>query len=317
MARRAHVFPVELRRGRAYLWSRICRDTHVARDPYQVLGVAKTASADDIKKAYRKLVKQLHPDLHPGDKRAAERFKEVAAAYDIVGDPTKRAKFEKGEIDASGQERPDQPFYREYADQRGARHYQSTGGFADFSDLFTDLFGASGGAARGQNVHYRLEVDFLMAANGGQQRITLPDGKQLGVTIPAGVTDGQTLRLKGLGHPGRGDAPAGDAMIEIHVRPSVTFERKGDDIVSELAVAIDEAVLGAKVEVPTISGRVMVTVPKGASSGQTLRLKGKGIKGKGDHLIRLKIVMPKTVDDELAAFMNGWRERHAYDPRME
>jgi DnaJ-class molecular chaperone len=320
-ARFAYVVPVELRWGRAYLWSRICRDTHVARDPYQVLGVAKTASADDIKKAYRKLVKQLHPDLHPGDKRAAERFKEVAGAYDIVGDPVKRAKFDKGEIDAAGQERPEQRFYREHANQGGARHYQSTGGFADlgdFSDLFTDLFGAGGGGpARGRNIHYRLEVDFLTAANGGQQRITLPDGKQLGVTIPAGVADGQTLRLKGLGHPGRGDAPAGDAMIEIHVRPSAAFERKGDDIVGELAVTIDEAVLGAKVEVPTISGRVMVTVPKGASSGQTLRLKGKGIKGTGDHLIRLKIVMPKAIDDELAAFMSGWRERHAYNPRTE
>lgn len=289
----------------------------MARDPYEVLGVAKTASADDIKKAYRKLVKQLHPDLHPGDKRAADRFKDVAAAYDIVGDPAKREKFDKGEIDAAGQERPEQRFYREYADQGGARHYQSTGGFGDFSDLFTDLFGAGGEPARGRNVHYRLEVDFLIAANGGQQRITLPDGKQLGVTIPAGVADGQTLRLKGLGNSGRGDAPAGDALIEIHVRPSATFERKGDDIVSELAVALDEAVLGAKVEVPTISGRVMVTVPKGASSGQTLRLKGKGIKGTGDHLIRLKIVMPKAVDDELAAFMSGWRERHAYNPRTE
>lgn len=299
----------------------------MARDPYEVLGVAKTASADDIKKAYRKLVKQLHPDLHPGDKKAADRFKEVSAAYDIVGDADKRSKFDKGEIDAAGAERPEQRFYREYADRGGARHYDSAQGFADFgdvSDLFSDLFGASGRAGapmRGRNVHYSLEVDFLTAATGGQQRITLPDGKQLGVTIPEGVADGQTIRLKGLGHPGRGDAPAGDALIEVHVRPHPSFERKGDDIVSELPITIDEAILGTKVEVQTVSGRLNVTIPKGASSGQTLRLKGKGVKGKngayGDHLVRLKIVLPKTIDEDLEKFIQGWRENHAYNPRSE
>ncbi len=298
----------------------------MAKDPYTVLGVAKTATADEIKSAYRKLVKKLHPDLHPGDKKAADRFKEVASAYGIVGDADKRAKFDKGEIDEQGHDRPQQPYYRDYADQGSARHYQSAGGFADFedvSDLFADFFarGAAGhGAqARGANVHYRLEVDFLTAATGGQQRITLPDGKQLGVTIPEGVTDGQMLRLKGRGHPGPANAPAGDALIEIHVRPHPLFERKGDDIASELAITLDEAVLGGKVEAPTISGRVMVAIPKGASSGQTLRLKGKGIKGKGgtagDQLIRLKIVLPKPIDDELASFMQTWREKHAYDPR--
>lgn len=296
----------------------------MARDPYDVLGVAKTASADDIKKAYRKLVKQLHPDLHPGDQKAADRFKDVASAYDIVGDPEKRAKFDKGEIDAAGQERPQQRYYREYADEGGAQQYHSSGGFADFgdySDLFSDFF-AGGGAnrdARGRNVHYQLEVDFLTAATGGQQRITLPEGKQLGVTIPEGIVDGQTIRLKGLGQPGRGAAPAGDALIEIHVRPHPAFERKGDDVHSELAIGIDEAVLGAKVETQTIAGRLIVSIPKGASSGQTLRLKGKGIKGKGgihgDHLIRLKIVMPRAIDSELETFMHGWREKNAYDPR--
>ena len=296
----------------------------MARDPYDVLGVAKAASADDIKKAYRKLVKQLHPDLHPGDKKSADRFKDVASAYDIVGDAEKRAKFDKGEIDAEGQARPEQKFYREYADRGGAQHYQSGAGFEDLGDLFSDLFGqASAGGAnmRGRNVHYRLDVDFLTAAAGGQQRITLPDGKQLGVTIPEGVADGQTLRLKGLGHPGRGNGAAGDAMIEIHVKPHPGFERKGDDLATDLAITIDEAVLGAKVEAPTLSGRVMVTVPKAASSGQTLRLKGKGFRGKrgvvGDQLIRLRIVMPKAIDEELETFMKGWRERHAYNPRAE
>ncbi len=299
----------------------------MAKDPYEVLGVAKTASADEIKKAFRKLVKQLHPDLHPGEKKLGDRFKDVASAYDIVGDEAKRAKFDKGEIDAAGQERPEQRFYREYANSGGARHYQSNAGFEDLgdvSDLFSDLFGRSSAAGAnmpGRNVHYRLDVDFITAALGGQQRITLPDGKQLGVTIPEGVADGQTLRLKGLGHPGRGQGPAGDALIEIHVRPHAVFERKGDDVVSELAVTIDEAVLGGKVEALAISGRVMVTIPKGSSSGQTLRLKGKGLKGKrgafGDQLIRLKIVLPKAIDEELETFMKAWRESHAYNPRAE
>jgi DnaJ-class molecular chaperone len=301
----------------------------LAKDPYEVLGVAKTASEDEIKKAYRKLVKQFHPDLHPGDTKAADRFKELSAAYDIVGDAEKRAKFDKGEIDATGAERPEQRFYREYANKGGAQQYHSSQGFADFdfSELFSDFFGPGGagrpgaGPQRGRNVHYQLEVDFLTAVTGGQQRITLPDGKQLGVNIPEGVNDGQTIRLKGLGQPGRGDAPPGDALVEVHVRPDPRFERRGDDILTELPIALDEAVLGAKVEAQTISGRVNVTIPKGASSGQTLRLKGKGVKNKsgghGDQLIRLKIVSPKTIDEELETFMTSWREKHAYNPRAE
>lgn len=299
----------------------------MARDPYEVLGVAKTAPADDIKKAYRKLVKQLHPDLHPGDKTLADRFKEVASAYDLLGDEIKRAKFDNGEIDAAGHDRPQQRFYREYADQGGAQHYQSNAGFEDLgdvSDLFSDLFGrasATQANSPGRNVNYKLEIDFLTAALGGKQLITLPDGKQLGVTIPEGVADGQTLRLKGLGLPGRGSGPAGDALVEIEVRAHPVFERKGDDVVSELPVSIDEAVLGGKIEAPTISGNVMVTIPKGTSSGQILRLKGKGLRGKhglvGDQLIRIKIALPKVIDDELEAFFLGWRDRHAYNPRVE
>ena len=299
----------------------------MAKDPYTVLGVSKTASAEELKKAYRKLVKQLHPDLHPGDKIGAERFKEVSAAYDIVGDEEKRKKFDKGEIDAEGQpQQPGQQYYSDFANRGGARQYHSQAGFEDLgdvSDLFSDLFGAAGrgGPTRGRNVHYQLEIDFLTAANGGQTRITLPDGKPLNVAVPEGVTEGQTLRLKGLGQPGRNNAPAGDALIEIHIRPHPVFERKGDDVVSELLLTIDEAILGAKIEVPTVKGRVAVAVPKGASSGQTLRLKGKGFRNKsggyGDQLIKLKIISPKVIDDELEAFMKGWRERHAYNPRPE
>ena len=189
----------------------------MAEDLYSVLGVAKTAKAADITKAYRKLAKKLHPDLNPGDKSAEERFKNITAAYDILRDEEKRGRYDRGEIDASGQETPQQRYYREYAGgQEGAR-YRSTAGYEDigaFSDLFGDLFGERGGmgrgaggrrfSMRGQDAQYRLEVDFLDAVNGTKTRITLPDGGTLDVTIPPGVTDGQVLRLRGKGGPGLG-----------------------------------------------------------------------------------------------------------------
>ena len=304
----------------------------MADDLYEVLGVAKDASQDDIRKAYRRLAKELHPDLNPGNKQAEARFKEVGAAYDILGEPEKRARYDCGEIDASGAERPPQGFYREHADAGDRHAYYSTAGFEDFddvSDIFADLFGrqARTGAGaravrmRGPDVQYRMEVDFLEAVNGAKKRVTMPDGNSLDITIPVGVRDGQVLRLKGKGGPGIGGGPPGDALVEIAVRPHPLFERQGNDIVVELPIGVDEAVLGAKVEVPTISGRVRVNVPKGASSGQTLRLKGKGVKAgagrAGDQLVRLRIVLPHTIDPDLAEFMRRWREGHAYDPRAE
>jgi DnaJ-class molecular chaperone len=297
------------------------------KDLYTVLGVSKTASAEDVKSAYRALVKQLHPDLHPGDQKRGERFREVASAYEILGDEEKRRKYDNGEIDAEGQQAPaGGQYYRDFANRGGARQYQSHAGFEDLgdvSDLFSDLFGQGGRVrnGRGRNVSYKLDVDFLTAANGGQTRINLPDGKPLNVAIPEGVTDGQVLRLKGLGEPGQGTAPAGDALIEVHVKPHPQFVRQGDDVLHELAVSIDEAVLGAKVEVPTIKGRVAVVIPKGASSGQVLRLKGKGLKnragGHGDQLMKLKVVLPKVIDSELETFMKGWQERNAFNPRSD
>ena len=296
------------------------------KDLYTVLGVSKTASAEDVKSAYRTLVKQLHPDLHPGDQKRGERFREVASAYEILGDEEKRRKYDSGEIDAEGQQAPGGQYYRDFANRGGARQYQSHAGFEDLgdvSDLFSDLFGQGGRVrnGRGRNVSYKLEVDFLTAANGGQTRINLPDGKPLNVAIPEGVTDGQVLRLKGLGEPGQGTAPAGDALIEVHVKPHPQFVRQGDDVLHELAVSIDEAVLGAKVEVPTVKGRVAVVIPKGASSGQVLRLKGKGLKnragGHGDQLMKLKVVLPKVIDSELETFMKGWQERNAFNPRSD
>ena len=303
----------------------------MAEDLYSVLGVAKTASAADMTKAYRKLAKKLHPDLNPGDKAAEEKFKKIAAAYGIIGDEEKRKRYDAGEIDASGQETPQQRYYREYAGGAEGARYRSSAGFEDiggFSDLFGDLFGERGGARaggrrfsmRGQDAQYRLEVDFLDAVNGTKTRITLPEGGTLDVTIPPGVTDGQVLRLKGKGGPGLGEGEPGDALIEIGVKPHPVFKREGEDIVVEAPITFDEAVLGGKVEVPTIGGRVSVTVPPGANTGQTLRLKGRGIKSKGrtgDQLVKLSVMMPERVDDDLKGFAETWREAHRYDPRRK
>ena len=306
----------------------------MADDPYSVLGVAKTASGADITKAYRKLAKKLHPDLNPGDKAAEEKFKQITAAYEIVGDEEKRGRYDRGEIDAGGQERPQQRYYREYAGGDEGARYRSTAGYEDigaFSDLFGDLFGERGGARgggaggrrfsmRGQDAQYRLDVDFLDAVNGTKTRITLPDGGTLDVTIPPGVTDGQVLRLKGKGNPGMGEGGAGDALIEITVRPHAVFKREGDDILVEVPITLDEAVLGGKVEVATVTGRVFATVPPGSNTGQTLRLKGRGVKrgaASGDQLVRLSVVMPERVDDDLKAFAEKWRESHRYDPRRK
>jgi len=306
----------------------------MAEDLYSVLGVPKTASAGDITKAYRKLAKKLHPDLNPGDKAAEEKFKKITAAYDILGDAEKRGRYDRGEIDASGQERPQQHYYREYAGGQDGARYRSTAGFEDigaFNDLFGDLFGERGGmreggrggarfSMRGPDAQYRLEVDLLDAVNGTKTRITLPDGGTLDVAIPAGVTDGQVLRLKGKGGPGIGEGEPGDALIEISVRPHPVFKREGDDIIVEVPITFDEAVLGGKVEVPTIGGRVFATVPPGSNTGQTLRLKGRGIKtksGTGDQLVKLSVVLPERIDDDLRGFAETWREAHQYDPRRK
>ncbi len=306
----------------------------MADDPYKVLGVARDASDDEIRKAYRKLAKAYHPDLHPGDSAAEERFKAVAAAFDLLGDADKRARFDRGEIDASGQERAQQQYYRHYADAGAEHPYHTTEGFADFADIgdvFADLFGharqasAAGGRSggvrmRGGDVRYSFEVDFLDAVNGAKRRISLPDGGALDLTIPAGVRDGQVLRLKGKGMPGIGGGPPGDALVEVHVRPHKLFRREGDDIHIELPITPAEAVRGARIEVPTTSGAVTMSVPKGANSGTRLRLKGKGVAAgkagkRGDQYVTLKVVLPEKPDDELAALLERWESEHPFNPR--
>lgn len=286
------------------------------RDPYQVLGVAKTATADEIKKKYRQLAKKLHPDLNPGNADAAAKFKDISAAYDLLSDAQKRARYDRGEIDASGAERPERQYYRAYAESPEGAKYGSQ---FEADDLFSELFGRarSGGRdfkIRGTDVSYTLPVDFIEAAAGAKKRVTMADGTVLDIAIPAGTEDRQTLRLKGQGQPGFGGAEAGDAYIEVHIQPHAFFTRKDSDVHLELPISLGEAVLGGKITVPTIDGDVTMTVPKGSNTGTTLRLKGRGVldrksKQRGDQYVKLKIVLPEGADPELTRFVETWSRR--------
>jgi len=297
------------------------------KDPYETLGVKRSASEKEIKDAFKKLARQFHPDLHPGDKEAEAKFKDISAANDLLKDPEKRRRFDAGEIDASGAERPQQRYYRDFADAPHA----AQDGFASNEELEEFLARAFGGggarsrggfAAAGQDVNYVLPVGLLDVANGATRTITLPDGKTLQVTIPEGAEDRQMLRLKGQGMPGFGGGPAGDAYVEIHVEPHPFFQRKDDNIHVEVPVTLKEAVLGAQIEVPTINGPVVATVPKGSNTGTTLRLRDRGIRNRktgqrGHQFISLKVVLPTTEEPELTSFLETWNPKVQQEPRKE
>lgn len=296
-------------------------------NPYEILGVPKTASADEIRKAYRRLAKKYHPDLNPGKAEAEQRFKEVTAANDLLSDPDKRARFDRGEIDAAGQEQPQRHYYRDFAGGPGAGRYQGADVSADdLEHVFADLFGGRGFGAgqggmrmKGGNLSLSLALDFLDAVKGGKHRVTMPDGRTLDIDLPAGLEDGGTVRLKGQGLPGVSGGPAGDALITVTVRPHPWFRREGDDVRLDLPVTLGEAVLGAKVRVPTIDGPVMLSVPAGANNGTVLRLKGKGILDphtgvRGDQYVTLRIALPDKPDAALEEFVKGWAPE-GYDPR--
>jgi DnaJ-class molecular chaperone len=301
----------------------------MAQTPYEVLGVKPDASADEIRKVYRKLAKQFHPDLNPGKPEAEERFKSISAAYDLLSDPDKRTRYDRGEIDETGAERPPRGYYRGHAEGAEGWRYQPEGEM-DLSDL-EDLFAAYGSAgrrrrgeagggfrARGADRHFTLTVDFVTAATGGKQRLSLAPEEWLDVTIPAGVENGQVLRLRGKGGPGFGGGAAGDALIEVHVAPHPLFRRDGDNVLLELPVSLAEAVLGARVSVPTVTGAVTMTIPKGSDTGTQLRLRGKGIQKRspGDEIVTLKVFVGPSSDPELVAFLEKWTPQRPFDPRQ-
>ena len=305
----------------------------MARDPYQELGVSRSASADEIRKAFRKLAKQHHPDTNPGNKAAEERFKQVSAAFDILGDAEKRKKFDAGEIDADGRETMrgfgggGGPFGQQGGPWGGQGRYSETMEGGDLGDLFSEILGRRGGGGggfggfsqRGSDVRAKLEIDLEEAIHGAKKRIAFSDGRTIDVTIPKGAEEGQTLRLKGQGSPGRGGP--GDAFIELVMRPHPIFRREGEALVMDLPVSIPDAVLGGKVEARTPDGAVTLTVPKGANSGQSLRLKGKGLsdsRGKrGDLLARIVLMLPDKPDQELEGFAERWRKERPYTPRKK
>lgn len=316
------------------------------RDPYQILGVAKNASQADVKKAFRKLAKQHHPDQNPKDPKAKERFSELNAAYEIVGDEKKRAQFDSGEIDAEG--KPRHPGFEGFGQGAGpggfrrgpgggGEHFEFNfgrgGGGAGFdaADIFSELFGARGGprgpGARqmrepGADIALETSISLETALHGGKARVLMPNGRTLEVNIPAGIEDGKQIRLRGQGQPSPMGGPAGDAMVTVRFEKHGLFRIEGRDLRLDLPIALYEAVLGAKVEAPTLSGKVELTLPPHSNSGRTLRLRGKGLPASGgqpagDLLVTLRIVLPDGANAELEELARRMRSDKPYDPRSE
>ncbi len=307
-------------------------------DPYKILGVPRTAAAEDIRKAYRVLAKRWHPDTNPDKPEAETRFKAVSAAYALLSDPEQRARFDRGEIDASGAERAPPPppggsgfgggGWRDWAEASGGTRYRSSGGGfegafdeSDLEDFMSRAFGmgaaraAPRGPARGADLRFSLQVSFLDAARGASREVTLPDGRTLRLAIPKGAETGTVLRLPGQGMPGgREGAPSGDALVVLEVQPHRFFRREGNDILLDLPVTLKEAVLGAKVEVPTVDGLVTLTIPPHSGEGKRLRLRGRGVNG-GHQYVVLKPVLPAKPEPELEEFLKRWAPRDTSDPR--
>jgi DnaJ-class molecular chaperone len=299
------------------------------RDPYQVLGVPRSASADDIKKAYRQLAKELHPDLNPGRGDIEQRFKEVNAAHDFLSDAGRRARYDRGDIDAGGAERSGG--FGARGAKGGTRSRPEGYGF-DPDDLFNDLFngrrrgGGGGGGGdfktRGSDVTYSLTIPFIEAALGTKRRIALSTGKSIDVAIPPGTEDQQKLRLKGQGLGGIGGGPPGDAIVEVWVETHPLFRRQGSDISVEVPVSLPEALLGASIRVPTLEGEVALKVPRGSNTDTVLRMRGKGVVdqasgNRGDQYVKLRVVLPDPPDAELTELVEAWAKTASYNPRRK
>lgn len=312
----------------------------MARDPYLELGVSRTASAAEIRKAFHKLAKQHHPDANKGDKKSEERFKQVSAAFDIIGDAEKKKKFDAGEIDVDGRETGrggfgggGSPFGGGF--NRGGGGFQRGGAGEgpeiDLNDLFGDILGRNRGAGagsggfgggggfspKGADVRARLDIDLEESIKGGKKRVAFSDGRTIDVTIPAGAQEGQTLRLKGQGSPGRGGQ--GDALIELAIKPHPIYRPENGALVMDLPISVPDAVLGGKVEAPTPDGNVTLSIPKASNTGAKLRLKGRGLadaKGvRGDLFARLVVTLPDAPDAELEKFAEAWRKDRPYAPK--
>jgi DnaJ-class molecular chaperone len=313
------------------------------KDPYQSLGLSRQATQDEIKNAYRSLAKKYHPDLNPGNKEAEKKFKDVAGAYELIGTPEMRAKFDQGETSEqmqqqqqyeqarSRQSRSGGPSYYN-TQQNGGRYSQFFGEGAGMDDIFESLFrqGRGGPSSRqrgkisGEDQLYHMEVDFKDSILGADREITLPHGKKLQIKIPPGINSGKRLRFRGQGGPGAGGAPPGDAYIEITVKPLTGFTRVGNNVESELPISFIEGILGAEVQVPTLEGSVLLKIPPGVSTGSRLRIRGKGVASAnkadaspGDQIVILKVVLPKQVDPELQATLRAWGGKYSYNPRGE
>lgn len=293
-------------------------------NPYAILGVSERATADEIRKAYRKLAKELHPDARPDDKAAEERFKEVTQAFKLLSDPEQRARYDRGEVDGQGQERPN--FHYRSRPGAGPSQRGPQGRFEDIGDIFADLFAAQNAGAqrrrpaaeKGADIRTQVSISLPEAVLGAKKRLSLPGGRALDVTIPAGVSEGQVLRLKGQGHGSLSGGQPGALLVEIKIAAHPHFRREGDDIRLDLPISLKEAVLGGQVRAPTLDGDVEVRIPAGASSGAVLRLKGRGVPKaggqRGDQLIRLMIDLPPS-DPALEDFAESWTPPTGYDPR--
>lgn len=282
-------------------------------DPYKILGVSKNASIDEIKKSYRKLAKKHHPDLNPGNKEAEKKFKDISNAYELIGTVEAKTKFDQGET--------------EEPQQRGRQYSSAFKEDFDTDDIFSSFFGGkfnkqgrtSGLKMKGEDHVYKIDIEFIEAALGGEKIITLPNGKKLQIKIPPGIEEGKKLKLKGHGGPGIGGGPAGDAYVQIAIKPHEKFSRSGYDIVTELPISFFEALSGAEVKVPTIEGSVMLQIPPGVTTGSKLRIKNQGIKEngtRGNQIVTLKVAMPKILDPALINAIQKLEKKYSYDPRV-